>query len=136
MDEVRVIRTLRFRARHNYGRREWSDAENRRAFGPQADPHEHDWSVEIHVVGVVDPRTGWAVDLAALDGVVAELTRGWDGGDLNVLVAPVAAGRMQPSTEELARWIHGELAATVEAPARVARVRVAESAELASEYPA
>lgn len=136
MDDVRVIRTVRFRARHHYGRREWSDDENRRVFGPQCEPHEHDWTVEVHVVGPVDTQTGWAVDLEALDAAVAAATRGWDGGDLNQALHAVADGGMQPSTEELARWLHAELSARVSPPARVVRVRVAESPDLASEYPA
>jgi len=136
MDDVRLIRTLRFRARHHYGRRDRSAGENRRVFGAQADSHEHDWTVEVHVVGPVDPRTGWAVDLAALDAAVAAATRGWEGGDLNAVVGAVADGTMQPSTEELARWLYRELSPRVPEPGRLERVRVQESPELAAEYPA
>jgi 6-pyruvoyltetrahydropterin/6-carboxytetrahydropterin synthase len=136
VDEARLIRTHRFRARHHYRRAEWSEEENRRAFGTQVDPHEHVWSVEVHVAGPLDPLTGWAVDLTALDASLAELTRGWDGGDLNVLVPAVADGDMMPSSESLARWLHVALSGRVAAPARVVRVRVGESTELAAEYPA
>ena len=119
MDHVRVIRTVRFRASHHYRRRDWSEAENRRVFGDQADPHEHDWTVEVHVEGPIDPATGW------------------DGGDLNALVSVVTDEGMMPSTEVLARYLHDALSRRMAgSPARVARVRVAESPDLASEYPA
>jgi len=132
----RLIRTVRFRASHHYRRPGWSDEENRRVFGAQTDPHVHDWRVEVHVVGPVDPDTGWCVDLADLDAYLAALTAGWDGGDLNALVPEVADGTLTPSTENLARWLYVRLAPHVEAPAHLAEVRVFESGELGSAYPA
>jgi 6-pyruvoyltetrahydropterin/6-carboxytetrahydropterin synthase len=136
VDRARLIRTLRFRARHHYLRGDWSEAENRRVFGAQTEPHEHDWTVEVHVTGPIDADTGWVVDLGALDAALADITDGWNGGDLNVLVPDVAAGRVLPSTEGLARWLHGALGGRVPAPARLERVCVRESPDLASEYPA
>jgi len=136
MDEARLIRTVRLRAVHRYWRPAWSDEENRRVFGDQAASHPHDWRVEVHVAGPVDPRTGWCVELGALDRAVAEATRGWDGGDLNALVPEVARGEMTPSTENLARWLHARIAPGVPAPARLVEVRVFESGELGSAWPA
>ncbi|MDP2959465.1 MAG: 6-carboxytetrahydropterin synthase [Longimicrobiales bacterium] len=135
MDEARLIRTVRFRAVHHYRQAAWSEEQNRRVFGAQADPHPHDWRVEVHVAGPVDPATGWCVDLDALDARLAALTAGWDGGDLNERIPEVARGEMTPSTENLARWIHGRLAAGGRAPARVVEVRVFESDALGSAYP-
>lgn len=135
MDPARLIRTVRFRARHHYRRMEWSDEENRRVFGPQGEPHEHDWTVEVHVVGPPDPDTGWVVDLGALDASLAATTEGWEGGDLNERIDDVANGAMLPSTEALARWLFRALSPMVPEPARLDRVRVAESTELAAEYP-
>ena len=134
--EARVVRTVVFRARHHYGRDAWSGEENRRVFGPQCEPHAHDWRAEFHVVGPIDDETGWAVDLPALDAEVARILEGWDGGDLNAVVPPVAAGAMTPSTENLARWLFECLAPWVSGSARVVQVRVFESPELGSRYPA
>ncbi len=136
MTAARLIRRIRFHAAHRYRRAEWSEAENRIAFGAQADAHEHDWVVEVHVAGPVDARTGWAVDLGALDETLAALTVGWDGGDLNAVVPPVADGSMTPSTENLARWLFEQLVDGVREPARVVEVRVFESPDLGSVYPA
>jgi 6-pyruvoyl-tetrahydropterin synthase len=133
--EARLIRTVRFRASHHYRRAGWSEEENRRVFGLQAEPHAHAWRVEAHVAGPVDPGTGWCVDLAALDGALGEAMAGWDGGDLNALIPEVACGDMTPSTENLARWLHARLAGALAAPARVVEVRVFESDELGSAWP-
>ncbi len=134
--EARVIRTVRFRAVHHYRREGWPDEEDRRVFGPQREPHAHDWRLEVHVAGPVDPATGWCVDLAVLDTALGEVTAGWDGGDLNALVPEVARGEMTPSTENLARWLHGRLAGAIPAPARVVEVRIFESDGLGSAWPA
>jgi 6-pyruvoyltetrahydropterin/6-carboxytetrahydropterin synthase len=134
--EARLIRTMRFRAAHHYRRAAWSDEENRRVFGPQTESHVHDWRVEVIVVGPVDPATGWCVDLGALDALLAAATAGWDGGDLNALIPDVARGGMTPSTESLARWLHVRLAGALPGPARVVEVRVFESGDLGSAWPA
>ena len=135
MDQARLVRTLRFRARHHYERPDWPEERNRRVFGDQARSHEHEWTLEIHVQGPVDPATGWCVDLGALDAAVASLTADWDGGDLNALVPAVASGEWTPSTENLARWLYRELSEAPIRPARVVRIGVHESPDLGSYYP-
>ena len=122
MSEARLIRRTRFRAVHHYSRSDWSQVENRRVFGAQVEPHEHEWLVEVHVVGPLDEETGFATDLGALDGALRAALAGWDGGDLNALIPEVATGQMQPSTEGLARWLHGRLGGAVSYPARVVEV--------------
>lgn len=136
MSRARLIRRVRFRAAHRYGLPGSSEPENRAAFGAQADSHEHDWTLEVHVVGEPSESTGFLVDLDVLDRAIAEVTAGWDGGDINELVPEVRSGAMQPSTEALARWLYLALAPRVPAPARLERVRLFESPELGSEYPA
>jgi len=135
LEEARLIRTVHFHALHRYGRRDWTEEENRRVFGAQCDPHGHDWRVEVHVAGPVDPDTGWCVDVGALDAHLGALLEGWHGGDLDALIPEVADGRMTPSTENLARWIHNRLAARLEPPVRLIEVRVFESDDLGSAWP-
>ena len=133
--DTTLIRRLRFTARHHYRVDGLPDEENRRLFGDQALPHSHDWVVEVQVAGPGDPQTGWVVHLGVLDGVLAELTEGWDGGDLNQRIPEVREGSMQPSTESLARWLHGRVADALPPPLRVERVVVFESDLLGAAYP-
>lgn len=135
-EEARLIRRMRFRSSHHYRRDEWTDEQNRRAFGSQVRSHAHDWTLVVEVVGPIDDQTGFVTDLAALDRALAQLTEGWDSGDLNRLVPDVRAGSMIPTTESLARWVHERLRGAVPAPARLDRVRVFESQELGSQFPA
>jgi 6-pyruvoyltetrahydropterin/6-carboxytetrahydropterin synthase len=136
MTEARLIRRTRFTASHHYRRSDWSEEENRRAFGVQMDPHRHDWMVEVHVAGPADEATGFVVDLEALDALLASAMTGWDGGDLNTVVPEVADGSLQPSTENLACLLYRTLEGRLPAQARVVEVAVFESPDLGARYPA
>jgi 6-pyruvoyl-tetrahydropterin synthase len=129
--EAALERTVGFRAHHHYRRSDWSDARNREAFGAVADPHAHDYVVVVTVRGPIDAH-GFVVDLVALDALLHARIGVLDGSDLNTRV--FGGGQLQPTNEALARWIWGELAERVPRPARLARVRVAESGTLAAEY--
>ena len=135
MAEAALERTLRVRATHRYHRPDWSAERNRDAFGAVAEPHGHDYAVTVTVHGPIDPH-GFLVDLPALDRLLADELRPLDGGDLNELVPEVRAGRLQPSTEALARWLWERLEGRIPGGARLVRARVAEGPELAAEYPA
>lgn len=134
MLEAALERTLRIRATHHYRRADWSPEKNRETFGALAESHAHDYVVTVTVRGPLDPH-GFVVDLPALDRLLAVEVGALDDGDLNELVPDVRAGRIQPSTEALARWLWTKLEARIPGSARLSRVRVAESPELAAEYP-
>jgi len=133
--EAALERTLRVRATHHYQRSDWSAERNRDVFGPVAEPHGHDYTVTVTVRGSIDAH-GFLVDLPALDRLLGEEIGPLDGGDLNELVPEVRAGRLQPTTEALARWLWERLEGRIPGSARLVRVRVAEGPELAAEYPA
>lgn len=136
MEQARLVRTVRFRACHRYHNPTWTAAENARVFGPQGTSHEHDWRIAVHVSGPLDAATGWCCDLGRLDGALDGLFAGWDGGDLNELIAEVGSGAMRPSTEELARWIYTRLRGDVPPPAALVQVEVHEGDTLGSVFPA
>jgi 6-pyruvoyltetrahydropterin/6-carboxytetrahydropterin synthase len=134
MPRASLTRSVRFRAVHHYHRSDWTDAENRRAFGTTADPHEHEYRLEVTVGGELDPQVGFVVDLAGLDREIEEVVGPLRGGDLNGLIPEARAGRLQTSTEGLAAWFFGQLEPRISAPARLERIRVAESDDLAAEF--
>ncbi|MGD2067350.1 MAG: 6-carboxytetrahydropterin synthase [Gemmatimonadota bacterium] len=135
MPEASLVRTVRFSAGHHYGRPDWSDEENRRVFGSAVHPHGHNWALTVTVRGPVDPETGFVVDLGELDTLLrTEVVERFDQRDLNEEVAPVREGAMQPTTEALARWLYERLAPRIPGTARLVRVRLAESHDLAAEY--
>lgn len=134
MSRTELIRTVRFRAVHHYRLPEWSDRENRNAFGDTAEPHGHDWTVEVTVSGPADPRTGFVVDLPALDAALSEVVDPLREASLNEVVARFRDGHELPSTENLAAWLWDELRGRIPGEAHLRRVRVFEDASLGAAY--
>jgi 6-pyruvoyltetrahydropterin/6-carboxytetrahydropterin synthase len=133
MPEAALIRTVRFTASHRYWREEWTEDQNRKAFGAQTAPHEHEFSLQVEIVGEIDPRTGFVVDLVGLDQILEELAEPLRDRLLNDTLAECGAGEL-PSTENLARWFHLRIAARLPHGQVLRAVSVAESDELRAEY--
>lgn len=129
-----LTRRVRFRASHAYARSEWDSARNRATFGAQMDPHEHEWTVEVTVAGLLDSATGWVVDLPALDEVLGGLRDRLSGRMMSEAVPEhFGPGGHQPSTEELARWVWSTVGARLPSGILLVRARVAESDDLWAE---
>jgi 6-pyruvoyltetrahydropterin/6-carboxytetrahydropterin synthase len=135
MGESALIRSLGFKASHRYWVDTWSAERNREVFGDTTELHDHDFRVEVEVVGPPDPTTGLVVDLGALDRVLALRVREpLHGKNLNEVLDEVAGGAAQPSTEFIARWIWDQVSPDVTPPLRLTRVRVEEDRDLCAEF--
>jgi 6-pyruvoyltetrahydropterin/6-carboxytetrahydropterin synthase len=134
MPRASLTRSVRFRATHHYHRVDWTPAENRRVFGATADPHQHEYRLDVTVAAEPDPVTGFLVDLAGLDRAIEQVVGPLRDRNLADAIPDARSGRMLTSTERLAEWFFGQLAHRVPAPARLERIRVAESDDLAAEF--
>src|SRR2546425_2038421 len=65
---VEVTRVYHFSAAHQLANPALPGAENAALYGACHRPHGHNYYLEVTVAGAPDPRTGMAVDLAALEG--------------------------------------------------------------------
>ena len=126
-------RSVSFRALHRYRRHDRHESRDRAEFGELVDPHPHDYRLTLYVVGPMDPVTGFAIALPALDRALEEVVAPLRGGDLNALVFP--EGERLPSCENLARWFFATLRDRIPPPARLRQVRLAESDDLAAWFP-
>lgn len=135
MAEASLVRTVRFSAGHRYWRPEWSEAENRRTFGRSANPHGHNYRLEVTVRGPVDPQTGFCVDLRALDEVLrSKVVEPLDQRDVGEALPEFRPGERIPTTEELARAFFERLRGSIPGDARLRRVRLHEDESLAAEF--
>ena len=134
MSQVSLIRSTRFSAGHRYWRPDWSAEKNRATFGASANPHGHNYRLEVTVRGPVDPETGFCVSLPALDRVLETVVERLDQQEIGEALPEFAPGRRIPTTEELARWLFRDLADRIPGPGRLERVRLEESESLAAEY--
>jgi 6-pyruvoyltetrahydropterin/6-carboxytetrahydropterin synthase len=104
-------RTYRFCASHRYWRDEWSEEQNRAAFGKCALPHGHghNYRFTLRIAGEPDPKTGMVADLGTLDGVVdREILDRFDHRNINAEVPYFKT--VMPTTENLARYLFTTLA--------------------------
>ena len=122
-----LTRRYRFAASHRLHADALSEEENRRLYGKCNNPfgHGHDYVLEVTVEGAPD-ASGQIADRAALDGMVREqvLSR-LDHMNLNQDL-PEFQTRV-PTTENLASWIEKMLLEHWNLPARLARLRIAET---------
>lgn len=130
---MRLTSRYRFSASHRLDTPALSPEENRTLYGKCNNPHGHghDYVLEITVDGPVD-QDGQVVNREALDSVVRErvLTR-LDHKNLNMDI-PELAGSVT-TTENLATLVRASLAEGWTLPARLARVRISETARNAFE---
>ncbi len=137
MASAELTRRVRFAAAHRYRRPEWDDARNEATFGLCARPtyHGHSYTCDVTVVGVIDPVTGFAIDLARLDAVLrCEVVERFDHRNINLDIADFADGGLVPTGENLARFIFDRVQAGIDGHARVTEVRVAEDDTLSASY--
>lgn len=132
---IMLQRRYRFSASHLYRRPEWSEAENRTRFGKCANlpGHGHNYRLYVGVSGEIDAKTGFVIDLGRLDALVQEhVVERLDHQHLNAALPEFVEGGAIPSSENLVRWIHGELAGRLPAGNRLEKLRLEEDEDLAA----
>ena len=137
MPNASLTRRIRFAAAHRYSRPEWSEARNREVFGACANPsfHGHGYVCDVTVRGAVDGTTGFAVDLALLDRILAtEVVARFDHRNINLEVPEFADGRLVPTGENLARFIFDRVQRALGDTVTVTAVTVAEDDTLRVTY--
>ncbi|HEU4983626.1 MAG TPA: 6-carboxytetrahydropterin synthase [Acidobacteriaceae bacterium] len=131
---ILLTRKAEFSASHYYWVPEWTEEENRRAFGKCANRngHGHNYTLEVTVAGEIDAKTGFVVDLKELKDVIErEVMSVYDHRHLNLEVPEFAA--KMPTTENIAIAIWNRMDGKI-AGAKLHRVRVYEMADLFADY--
>ena len=137
MPSASLTRRISFSAAHRYSRPEWSDEKNASTFGACAWPnyHGHSYVCDITVGGPIDEKTGFVVDLGALDNILKnEVKDRFDHRNINLDVPEFADGRLVPTGENLARYIFERVERELPKPAKVIRVTVGEDDSLSATY--
>ena len=135
MPVVRATRRVHFSSAHRLFRPDWSEDRNREVFGDCSNPnwHGHNYELEITVEGPVDPETGFVMDLKVLKGTLEDrVVRDVDHKNLNTEV-PWLEG-VNPSTENLAVAIWGQITGDLPQGVRLASVVVHETPRNSVEY--
>ena len=134
MPDVTVVRRLRFNAAHRVHNPALSEEENAQLFGKCNNPnwHGHNYTLDVHVTGPVDSRTGYVIDLGVLRDTVERLViNEADHRNFNIDV-PFMHGVI-PTTENLVVQMWRLLEPQV-APGRLSRLRLWETENNYVEY--
>ena len=103
------------------------------AEGPEAQPHAHDYRVEVVVERSALDERGIVIDLDVLNAALDDVTGRLQDRDLDATIAPQDAEAV--TVEILARWLHGELAPMLRGGgAEVLSVRVWEAPDAFGGY--
>ena len=108
--KVTVSRKAHFNAAHRLYNKEWSDKKNYSVFGKCSNPHYHGHNYEliVHVTGIVDPKTGYVIDMKILkDLIKSEVEDKMDHKNLNEEVPEFI--EMIPTAENIAIVIYNKL---------------------------
>ena len=130
---MNLTRRYRFAASHRLNTDALSAEDNARLYGKCNNPfgHGHDYILDVTVAGAVD-ASGQVANRQALDELVdGQVLARLDHRNLNCDVPELE--RQVPTTENLARAIEKMLASRWTLSARLARVRISETARNAFE---
>ncbi len=134
-----LTRRATFSASHYYWNEAWSADKNEQVFGRCArrNGHGHNYTLEVTVAGEPDPVTGFVVDLKWLKDVMErQVLAAYDHRHLNLETPEFAAGKLIPTTENIALCAWNRLQPAVKAAggAQLSRVRIYETPEIFAEY--
>ncbi|HWB83609.1 MAG TPA: 6-carboxytetrahydropterin synthase [Bryobacteraceae bacterium] len=129
-----ITRKVEFSASHVCRNPRLSDEENRRLYGLAANPHGHNYVVEVSLEGRPDPVTGMVLDLKELKEILnREVVTPYDHRFLNYEVSPF--DQIIPTAENIASDIWRRLQPHFDgAQGRLHSVRVYETPELYVDY--
>jgi 6-pyruvoyltetrahydropterin/6-carboxytetrahydropterin synthase len=137
MPKAYLTRRTRFAAAHRYRRPDWSDEQNEKAFGlcARESYHGHSYWCDVTIAGEMEPVTGFIIDLGEFDRILGEEIRErFDHRNINTDVPEFGEGRLIPSGENLARFIHDKVRSRLPDAVTIVDVTVAEDETLSSSY--
>ena len=105
--KITVIRKAHFNAAHRLYNKEWNMEKNDRVFGLCNNPnyHGHNYEVEAHITGPIDPETGFVIDLKIVKDILRkEVHDRFDHKNLNEDCAEFFD--LNPTAENIAVVIH------------------------------
>jgi 6-pyruvoyltetrahydropterin/6-carboxytetrahydropterin synthase len=108
--KVTVHRKAHFNAAHRLYRKDWNQEKNEAVFGKCSNPnyHGHNYELTVSVTGLIDPETGFVIDLKVLkDLIYDEIEIPFDHKNLNIEVEEFKD--LNPTAENIAVVIWNRL---------------------------
>ena len=135
MDLVRITRKAHFSAAHRLCRPEWSEERNAEVFGDCSSPnwHGHNYELVVTVEGVIDPETGFVMNLRDLKKILQDrVVSDMDHRNLNTDVPWLS--QVNPTTENLAVSIRSQISDALPSGTNLVSIVVNETPRNSVEY--
>ena len=127
-----LTKKYHFCASHKYGNDHWSDEKNLKVFGKDFNNHGHNYILEVSVTGLINPDTGWLVDLPSLNKVVkSNVVNALDHSQIEKDIEWFKD--KQPSSEMLVVWIWDQIVKDFK-EAKLHRIRLVETLTIHTDY--
>jgi 6-pyruvoyltetrahydropterin/6-carboxytetrahydropterin synthase len=133
--KVAVFRKEHFNAAHRLHNPAWSNQKNDEVFGLCNNPnyHGHNYELIVKVTGLIDPATGYVIDLKLLSDLVrTEISDRFDHRNLNLDTVEFAT--LNPTAENIVVVIYDLLRAKLD-PSLDLHIRLYETERNFVEYP-
>ena len=108
--KITVSRKAHFNAAHRLFNPEWSDNKNNEVFGKCNNPnfHGHNYELIVSVVGNVNPKTGYVIDMNLLKKIIKEeVEENLDHKNLNLDVMEFKS--INPTAENICIYIYNKI---------------------------
>ncbi len=135
MNKTAIVRCEHFNAAHRLHNENWSDEKNREIFGKCNNPnfHGHNYDLEVKVIGVCDPETGYVIDTKILSDLIKrKVLDRFDHKNLNLDTEEFA--HLNPTAENIAIVIYDLLKSELASHLDL-KIKLYETARNYVEYP-
>jgi 6-pyruvoyltetrahydropterin/6-carboxytetrahydropterin synthase len=135
--KVAVFRKAHFNAAHRLHNPTWDAEKNKEIFGlcNNANYHGHNYTLEVKLIGEIDPETGYVIDLKILKDIIREEVEDrFDHKNLN-LDCPEFA-QLNPTAENIAVVIYDLIRKRLNPEKYDLKIRLYETERNYVEYPA
>ena len=135
-NKVAVFRREHFNAAHRLHNKEWTDEQNTAVFGKCSLPHYHghNYEIEVKVIGEIDEKTGFVMDMKKLSDLVQQhVLERFDHKNLNL--DTIEFQQLNPTAENISVVIYNLLRPHVD-PKLDLFIRLYETPRNFVEYPA
>jgi 6-pyruvoyltetrahydropterin/6-carboxytetrahydropterin synthase len=135
LNRTAVVRCEHFNAAHRLHNNNWTDEQNTEVFGKCNNPnfHGHNYDLEVKVIGVCNPETGYVIDTKILSAIIQkEILDVFDHRNLNLDVPYFKD--INPTTENVAKIIYEILRSQLDSELEL-KIKLYETPRNYVEYP-
>ena len=135
LHKTAVVRCEHFNAAHRLHNKNWTDEKNTEVFGKCNNPnfHGHNYDLEVKVIGVCNPETGYVIDTKILSAIIQkDILDVFDHRNLNLDVPYFK--EVNPTTENVAKIIYEILRSQLDSELEL-KIKLYETPRNYVEYP-